>query len=108
MPPLGMAIGGVNFSDLGFTLGTNAATGEPVVLKYGQFLQTLVDFLIIAVVLFMALKAHQQAQEAAAPAAGAAAAAARGSAAAPRFATCCASSADADPRLRPPRQTPRA
>jgi large conductance mechanosensitive channel len=56
-PPLGMAIGGVNFSDLALTLGTNAGTGEPVVLKYGAFLQATFDFLIIAFVLFLAIRA---------------------------------------------------
>jgi large conductance mechanosensitive channel len=58
MPPLGMAIGGVNFTDLAWPLETNPATGEAVVLlKYGAFLQTLFDFLIIAVVLFIAIRA---------------------------------------------------
>ncbi len=56
-PPLGMAIGGVNFADLAVTLGTNPGTGEPVVLKYGAFLQTAFDFLIIAFVLFLAIRA---------------------------------------------------
>jgi large conductance mechanosensitive channel len=56
MPPLGLAIGGVNFTDLAVTLGPNAATGEPVVLKYGVFLQTIFDFLIIALVLFLAIR----------------------------------------------------
>jgi large conductance mechanosensitive channel len=56
MPPLGMAIGGVNFSDLAFMLGTNPASGEPVVVKYGAFLQSLFDFLIIAFVLFLAIR----------------------------------------------------
>jgi large conductance mechanosensitive channel len=57
MPPLGWAIGGVNFADLAVVLGTNAATGEPVAIQYGQFLQALLDFLIIALAIFMALKA---------------------------------------------------
>ena len=56
MPPLGMAIGGVNFSDLAITLGNNPATGAAVVVKYGAFLQTLFDFLIIALVLFIAIR----------------------------------------------------
>jgi len=56
MPPLGLAIGGVNFTDLSMTLGPNAATGEPVVLKYGVFLQTIFDFLIIAIVLFLMIR----------------------------------------------------
>ncbi|HKE44707.1 MAG TPA: large-conductance mechanosensitive channel protein MscL [Steroidobacteraceae bacterium] len=56
MPPLGMAIGGVNFTDLAITLGTNPATGQPVVVKYGAFLQKVFDFLIIAMVLFLAIR----------------------------------------------------
>jgi large conductance mechanosensitive channel len=56
MPPLGWAIGGVSFADLAVVLGTNAATGEPVAIQYGQFLQALLDFLIIALAIFMALK----------------------------------------------------
>lgn len=56
MPPLGLAIGGVNFKDLAVTLGVDGTTGEPVVLKYGLFVQTIVDFLIIALVLFMAIR----------------------------------------------------
>ena len=47
-PPLGFAIGGVDFTDLAVTLGTSPSTGEPIVLKYGVFLQTMFDFLIIA------------------------------------------------------------
>ncbi len=56
MPALGWVIGGVNFADLTVVLGTNAATGEPVAIQYGQFLQALLDFLIIALAIFMALK----------------------------------------------------
>ncbi len=56
MPPLGWAIGGVNFSDLSLVLGTNEATGEPVAVTYGLFLQALLDFLIIALAIFLALK----------------------------------------------------
>src|SRR5262245_32169602 len=56
MPVLGMAVGGVNFSDLAVKLGTNPA-GEPVLFKYGVFLQTLFDFVVIALAIFMALKA---------------------------------------------------
>lgn len=57
MPALGWIIGGVDFSQLSAELGTNAATGEPVLVQYGQFVQALVDFLIIAAAIFMALKA---------------------------------------------------
>ncbi|MCP5471317.1 MAG: large-conductance mechanosensitive channel protein MscL [Sinobacteraceae bacterium] len=56
MPPLGKAIGGVNFSDLGTSLGLAADGQTEVVLKWGAFLQTMFDFLVIALVLFFALK----------------------------------------------------
>ncbi len=55
MPPLGMLIGGINFSDFGAVLGTGT-DGKDVMLKYGAFIQTIFDFTIIAFVLFMALK----------------------------------------------------
>ena len=55
MPPLGMLIGGINFSDFGAVLGTGP-DGKDVMLKYGAFIQTIFDFTIIAFVLFMALK----------------------------------------------------
>ena len=55
MPPLGQLIGGVNFSDLALALGIDPK-GQPVLLKYGVFLQAVFDFLIIAFGLFMALR----------------------------------------------------
>jgi len=55
MPPLGMALSGVNFSELGQVIG-HSPDGKDVVLKYGAFIQTIFDFIIIAFVLFMALK----------------------------------------------------
>ncbi len=54
-PVLGKAIGGVNFSDLALSLGADPK-GAPVLLKYGVFLQSIFDFLIIAVVLFIAVR----------------------------------------------------
>jgi large conductance mechanosensitive channel len=72
MPPLGMAIGGVNFTDLAFTLGTNPASDDPVLVKYGAFLQTLFDFLIIALVLFLAIRGINRLKKPAQPAAPAA------------------------------------
>ncbi|HTG76624.1 MAG TPA: large-conductance mechanosensitive channel protein MscL [Steroidobacteraceae bacterium] len=56
MPVIGMAVGGVNFTDLSVLLGTSPA-GEPVLVKYGAFLQAVFDFLIIALAIFMAIKA---------------------------------------------------
>jgi large conductance mechanosensitive channel len=55
MPPLGMAMSGVNFADLAVTLGTGP-DGKAVLLKYGAFLQSVLDFLIIAFVLFLAIR----------------------------------------------------
>jgi large conductance mechanosensitive channel len=55
MPALGKATGGMNFSDMAVTLGTDPA-GKDVLIKYGAFLQTCFDFLIIAFVLFIAIK----------------------------------------------------
>jgi len=54
MPPIGFLIGGVKFSELAFSLETGI--GAPVLIEYGVFLQALFDFLIIALVLFLALK----------------------------------------------------
>ena len=56
MPLLGTIVGGVDFTKLAVTLGTNAA-GEPLLLKYGAFIQTVFDFVIIAAAIFMALRA---------------------------------------------------
>jgi large conductance mechanosensitive channel len=55
MPPLGKVIGGVNFSDLAVALGKDP-TGKDVLMKYGAFLQTIFDFAIIAIVLFLCIK----------------------------------------------------
>lgn len=56
MPPIGALLGGVNFSDLAFTV-KEAADGAPaVVIAYGKFTQTVVDFVIIAFVIFMAVR----------------------------------------------------
>ncbi|HEX9139509.1 MAG TPA: large-conductance mechanosensitive channel protein MscL [Steroidobacteraceae bacterium] len=56
MPPLGKLIGGVNFSEFALNLG-NDPKGAPVLLKYGTFAQTIFDFLIIAIVIFIAVRA---------------------------------------------------
>ncbi len=57
MPVLGKVIGGVNFTDLAVNLGMGADGKTPVLLKYGSFLQSVFDFLIIAMVIFMAIRA---------------------------------------------------
>lgn len=55
MPPIGVLIGGINFSDLAVKVGTDPKN-MPVLLKYGSFMQTIFDFLIIALVIFLALR----------------------------------------------------
>ena len=57
MPPIGLLLGGVNFTDLAITL--KAAVGETaaVTLNYGKFIQTVVDFLIVAGSVFLLVKA---------------------------------------------------
>lgn len=56
MPLLGKAVGSVSFGELGTSLGTGP-NGEEIILKWGAFLQTLFDFVIIATALFLAIKA---------------------------------------------------
>jgi large conductance mechanosensitive channel len=70
MPPLGMMLSGVNFSDLAATIGTGP-DGKPVLLKYGAFIQTIFDFVIIAFVIFIALKGINKLKKPPAPAADA-------------------------------------
>ncbi len=56
MPPLGLVIGSVNFTDLALQIGTNPA-GKPVLFRYGAFVQTVFEFAIVALALFMVIKA---------------------------------------------------
>jgi large conductance mechanosensitive channel len=55
MPVFGKIVGGFNFSDLAVGLGKDP-TGKDVLIKYGAFIQNIVDFVIIAFVLFCAIK----------------------------------------------------
>ena len=61
MPPVGMLLGNANFSDLMLELG---AGNDAATLKYGSFLQTVVDFLIVAFAIFMIVKVMNQAKNA--------------------------------------------
>jgi large conductance mechanosensitive channel len=57
MPPIGVLLGGVDFSNLSVVV-KEAANGKPAVLiNYGKFLLTVMDFFIIALVIFTAVKA---------------------------------------------------
>jgi large conductance mechanosensitive channel len=55
MPALSPILGSVNFTDLAAHIATNAA-GKPVLLKYGAFLQTLFEFVVIALSIFFVIK----------------------------------------------------
>ncbi len=56
MPALSPLLGSVNFTELSLQIATNAA-GKPVLLKYGGFLQTVFEFIVIALAIFLVIKA---------------------------------------------------
>jgi large conductance mechanosensitive channel len=57
MPPIGVLLGGVDFSNLSITLRQATETAPAVILSYGKFINTIIDFVIIAFAIFMAIKA---------------------------------------------------
>jgi large conductance mechanosensitive channel len=63
MPPLGLLIGGVNFTDLKFVMKAAVGENPAVTLNYGNFLQVVFDFLIVAFVVFMIIKAMNSAKK---------------------------------------------
>jgi len=56
MPPIGLLIGGVDFSDLVITLKAADGKVPAVVIAYGKFLQAVLDFTIVAFAIFMVIK----------------------------------------------------
>ncbi len=56
MPPIGVLLGGVNFTDLSIVVKEATEKTPAVVIAYGSFIQTVVDFLIIAFAVFMMVK----------------------------------------------------
>lgn len=76
MPPIGYVIGGVNFSDLKYELPKVVVQGvelAPATINYGTFIQTILDFIIVAFCVFMMVKginrlSRKKAEEPAAPA----------------------------------------
>lgn len=54
MPPIGMLLGGVDFSALSIKIGS---VTPPVEIRYGAFINTLIDFLIVSFVIFVVIKA---------------------------------------------------
>ncbi|QLE01177.1 large-conductance mechanosensitive channel protein MscL [Galbibacter sp. BG1] len=65
MPPIGMLLGGVKFSELKIVLKEAVVQGEEVIteavtVNYGLFIQTIIDFIIIGFCIFMVLKAYER------------------------------------------------
>ena len=62
MPPIGILLGGVSVRQLAVILRDGTDTAEPVLLRYGLFLQSIVDFVIIAAAVFFVVKAMNTVQ----------------------------------------------
>lgn len=60
MPPLGLLIGGIDFSSMNVVLKHGATASQDVVIRYGVFINTVIDFLIIAGVIFLTIKGMKQ------------------------------------------------
>lgn len=56
MPPIGVAVGGVDFSELSIVVKEAVGETAAVTVGYGAFIQTLVDFLIVALAIFVAIR----------------------------------------------------
>ena len=56
MPPIGVLLGGVNFADLSYVIQEAAGDAPAVVITYGAFIQTVIDFTIVAFAIFMMVK----------------------------------------------------
>lgn len=69
MPPVGVLLGGVDFSSLAIVVKEAVANKPAVTISYGKFIMTILDFVIIAFVIFVAVKSINslKKQEAAAP-----------------------------------------
>ena len=63
MPPIGLLLGGVDFSTLSIVLKEATEAAEAVTLNYGVFISTLVDFTIIAFAIFMVIKGINSAKK---------------------------------------------
>jgi large conductance mechanosensitive channel len=62
MPPIGLLVGGVNFADLKFVMKDAVGTIPAVTLNYGNFIQVIFDFVIVAFAIFMVIKAMAMAK----------------------------------------------
>jgi large conductance mechanosensitive channel len=63
MPPIGLLLGGVDFSELVITLKNATDEAAAVTINYGLFIQNIVDFTIIALAIFMVIKLFERARK---------------------------------------------
>jgi large conductance mechanosensitive channel len=63
MPPLGLLLGGVNFTDLKLTMKAATDAAPAVTWNYGNFIQVTIDFLIVAFAVFLLVKAINSAKK---------------------------------------------
>jgi len=56
MPPIGMLLGSMDFSNLAFVLREKTAEAEAVAINYGAFINTVLDFVIVALVIFLVIR----------------------------------------------------
>lgn len=63
MPPIGVLVGGVNFTDLKLVIKQAVGTNPEVTLNYGNFIQVVFDFVIVAFAVFMMVKALNSAKK---------------------------------------------
>ncbi|MBN2029620.1 large-conductance mechanosensitive channel protein MscL [bacterium] len=56
MPPIGLLLGNVDFLNLAITLKSQTVEAEAVTLNYGVFINTIVDFIIVAFAIFIVIK----------------------------------------------------
>jgi large conductance mechanosensitive channel len=68
MPPIGLIMGNVDFADLAITLRAKTETAEAITLKYGVFINTILDFTIVAFAVFMLIKQINRLKKEAPPA----------------------------------------
>ena len=63
MPPIGVLLGGVDFKDLKFVIQEVNGDAAAVTINYGAFIQVIIDFLIIAFVIFMVIRTYNRLQK---------------------------------------------
>ncbi len=56
MPPIGLLLGGIDFNSFMITIKAATATAPAVAIRYGSFVNIVVDFIIVAFVLFLVIK----------------------------------------------------